>query len=178
MTALERALIVATEAHTEQTRDGDPHLPYITHPIEVMLVLRRIAHIESPPILIAAILHDTLEETPLTEAAIRQEFGPEVATLVRQLTRSEPAAAELENLDKDARYALRTKHLLDGIRDMSPEAMIIKLADRLVNLREGQSTRKPRNWQRYCAQTDAVLALIPREICPPLWDAVHQISRV
>jgi guanosine-3',5'-bis(diphosphate) 3'-pyrophosphohydrolase len=178
MSNVDHALAFATAAHSGQTRDGDPHLPYVTHPIEVLLVLRRLGQVESPEILMAAVLHDTLEETSATENEIAQIFGTRVASLVRELTRKEPTSSELDGLDSDARYALRTERLLTGVAAMSPDAKLIKLADRYVNLQEGKSHRKPKNWDRYCRQTEALLARIPREICPALWDAVAKSCRV
>ena len=80
---LERAYAVADKWHTGQMRkSGDP---YITHPLAVTTILADIGMTE--PTLVAALLHDTVEDTPYTLEALRADFGDEVAVLVDGVTK-------------------------------------------------------------------------------------------
>ncbi len=78
-----RAIAFATEAHAGQIRKytGDP---YIKHPIAVAEIVQSVHHTEE--MVIAAILHDTVEDTAVTLLDIKHAFGPTVATLVAWLT--------------------------------------------------------------------------------------------
>jgi (p)ppGpp synthase/HD superfamily hydrolase len=167
------ALLWTVRAHAGTVRDGKSPLPYATHPIDVCNKLRYIGRVTQEPILIASLLHDTLEETSVTPTEIEDTFGPVVSDLVIQLTRMEPSAAIAESLDEDELYALRTQMLLDGIRQMSPEAQTIKLADRLSNLESARVTRSPKKWHRYLAQSEQLLEIIPKKVNAWLWEAVE-----
>ena len=74
---LERAYLVAEKFHTGQTRKSGE--PYITHPLAVTTILAELGMTE--PTLVAALLHDTVEDTPYTLGQLRKEFGDEVAEL-------------------------------------------------------------------------------------------------
>src|SRR3546814_3409251 len=92
---LRRAWAVGAAAHAGQTRRSGE--PYITHPVAVATVLaEQRVDVET---LIAAILHDTLEDTPLTRAAIVDEFGETVAELVDGVTKLD----KLRFADRQAR---------------------------------------------------------------------------
>jgi guanosine-3',5'-bis(diphosphate) 3'-pyrophosphohydrolase len=169
---LERAILLATKFHDGQYRDGEDGLPYITHPMEVMLNLRHVGGVADVDMLCAAILHDTLEETELTVSKLRKEVGKRVAELVIELTREEPDEATWNSLSVEDLYGLRNKMLLGGIRQMSPQAMTVKLADRLANVIDAKRSRTGDKLKRYLRQTDEILEVIPRETNPGLWDAV------
>jgi len=123
---LRRAWAVGASAHAGQTRRSGE--PYITHPVAVAAVLaEQRVDVET---LVAAILHDTLEDTPLTRAAIVDEFGEAVAELVDGVTK----------LDK-LRFADRQEAAAESFRKMmlamarDLRVIMIKLADRLHNMR-------------------------------------------
>ena len=79
---IERAYVTAERFHAGQTRkSGDP---YITHPLAVTTILAGIGMTE--PTLVAALLHDTVEDTPYTLEQCREDFGDEVAQLVDGVT--------------------------------------------------------------------------------------------
>ncbi len=123
---LPRAYEVAARAHEGQRRlSGDP---YIVHPLEVGGILSEVeAH---PSGVVAGLLHDTLEDTDLTEADIQAEFGDTVAGLVRGVT-------NLRRLNFRSRQEEQAGNLrkmfLAMARDM--RVIIVKLADRLHNMR-------------------------------------------
>ena len=81
-----KALAFAAEAHGSigQVRKYSGE-PYINHPIEVMGIVQTAAH-HSEVMLAAALLHDTIEDTPVTRDDVERAFGTEVATMVMELT--------------------------------------------------------------------------------------------
>ncbi len=121
---LQRGYDVAEECHRGQLRkSGDP---YITHPLAVATILAELGM--DTTTLVAALLHDTVEDTGLTLEDITAEFGPEVAHLVDGVTKLEKVkfgeAAEAETI---------RKMVVAMARD--PRVLVIKLADRLHNMR-------------------------------------------
>lgn len=166
------ALEFAVRAHAGQDREGDVAPPYVCHPVEVMLNLRYTGGVADEDLLIVALLHDTLEETPTTPAGVEVAFGPRVGALVRELTRHEPSSVEIEGLKRNEIWKLRSGMLLTEIEKMSPDAQVVKLADRLSNVREARIAKSPEKFERYLGQTQKMLKIIPRERNPGLWDAV------
>lgn len=173
MADLDAAIEFATKAHRGQRREGEVPLPYITHPMEVLMNLRYLGGIGDPDMLCAAILHDTVEETNVTLPEIETRFGPTVRHLVEELTRREPTAEETRGMSKDEIWELRSKMLLDEIAKMSPEAQKIKLADRYSNLKEAQWTKSGEKLKRYEKQTAKILKIVPKQINPGLWNAIN-----
>ncbi|MFT4197885.1 MAG: bifunctional (p)ppGpp synthetase/guanosine-3',5'-bis(diphosphate) 3'-pyrophosphohydrolase [Pseudoxanthomonas sp.] len=123
---LRRAWEVGAQAHSGQTRKSGE--PYITHPVAVAQVLAELGM--DAETLIAAILHDTIEDTPLTRAEIAGQFGEAVAELVDGVTKLD----KLKFRDrKEAAAESFRKMLLAMSRDL--RVIMIKLADRLHNMR-------------------------------------------
>jgi guanosine-3',5'-bis(diphosphate) 3'-pyrophosphohydrolase len=172
MSKLDEAIQTAAKLHAGQIRDGEHALPYFVHPIEVLLNLRNVGGIYDEDMLIAAVLHDTVEEAGGDLNKLEKQFGKRAAALVRELTREEPTKKETEELTREEVWQLRSSMLLEEIANMSVEAQTIKLADRLCNVREALRTRVGEKLDRYLVQTYAILETIPRELNPPLWDAV------
>lgn len=121
-----RAYEVGAHAHGEQKRKSGE--PYITHPVAVAGILAelRLDH----ETIIAAILHDTLEDTPLTRAELEAEFGEAVADLVDGVTKLDKL--QFKSRQEAAAESFR-KMLLAMARDL--RVILIKLADRLHNMR-------------------------------------------
>jgi guanosine-3',5'-bis(diphosphate) 3'-pyrophosphohydrolase len=172
---LHRASKWAEKLHRGQERDGPAPLPYITHPMDVTSKLRYIGGVEDPIDLCAALLHDVLEECDVEPARVEKKFGSEVAALVRELTRTEPDEHLRIGLSPEDLWELRSSLLLEDIRKMSPRAKRIKLADRLSNLECAMATRTGIRLERYVRQSYLILEAIPRETCPPLWDAIRRL---
>lgn len=162
----------AVELHRGQMREGDGALPYATHPFDVLARLRSVGGVVDEDLWCAAMLHDVVEETDATFADIEKRFGERIAVLVGELTRQEPTEKERAGLDEQQIYDLRNRMLLEGIRKMSPDAMRVKLADRLANMEEATRTRSGKKLERYVRQTKEILAIIPPEVNPALWQAV------
>lgn len=121
-----RAYLFGAEAHDGQTRKSGE--PYIHHPMEVANILAGL-HLDSRSI-IAAILHDTIEDTETAKAQIASEFGEDVAELVDGVSK----ISQIEFQDKEEEQAENfRKMMLAMTRDI--RVIIIKLADRLHNMR-------------------------------------------
>ncbi|MGH3882975.1 MAG: RelA/SpoT family protein, partial [Pseudonocardiaceae bacterium] len=121
---LQRAYDVAESKHSQQQRkSGDP---YITHPLAVSTILAELGM--DTTTLVAALLHDTVEDTDYTLSHLTEDFGDEVAHLVDGVTKLDKvklgAAAEAETI---------RKMVIAMARD--PRVLVIKLADRLHNMR-------------------------------------------
>ncbi|MXG90682.1 RelA/SpoT family protein [Nocardioides flavescens] len=121
---LERAYTTAAELHgTQMRKSGDP---YITHPLAVTTILADIGMTEST--LVAALLHDTVEDTPYTLAQVEADFGAEVARLVDGVTKLD----KVKYGDSAQAETIR-KMIVAMSRDI--RVLVIKLADRLHNMR-------------------------------------------
>ncbi len=121
---LERAYRIAEKMHGEQRRKSGEL--YITHPLAVTTILAELGMTE--PTLVAALLHDTVEDTPYTLDQVRRDFGDEVAQLVDGVTKLDKVKygehAEAETI---------RKMIVAMSRDI--RVLVIKLADRLHNMR-------------------------------------------
>ncbi|MGH7320510.1 MAG: HD domain-containing protein [Candidatus Rokuibacteriota bacterium] len=119
----ERAIATAVEAHHDQTRKGEPAIPYIVHPVTVALILSR--YTDDEDTIIAGLLHDVLEDTDLGEDAILQEFGAKVLGMVKDVT--EP---DLPGLSWDTRKARYLRQLERAPRG----SLLVASADKIANL--------------------------------------------
>jgi guanosine-3',5'-bis(diphosphate) 3'-pyrophosphohydrolase len=123
---LNRAYVYAMKAHGAQKRaSGDP---YFSHPLEVAAILTDL-HLDDSTI-VAAMLHDTIEDTAATREEIDQVFGHEIATLVEGLTKLK----RLDLVSKRAAQAENLRKLLIAISE-DVRVLLVKLADRLHNMR-------------------------------------------
>jgi RelA/SpoT family (p)ppGpp synthetase len=123
---LNRAYVYAMKAHGTQTRaSGDP---YFSHPLEVAAILTDLKLDDAT--IVAALLHDTIEDTEATRAEIDEKFGPEIGTLVDGLTKLK----KLDLVTREAKQAENLRKLLLAIA-ADVRVLLIKLADRLHNMR-------------------------------------------
>jgi guanosine-3',5'-bis(diphosphate) 3'-pyrophosphohydrolase len=119
----------AAHKHRDQRRKGAEASPYINHPIAVTNVLTNEAGITDSTVLVAALLHDTIEDTDTTVEELQAQFGPEVASIVVEVT-------DDKSLPKQDRKRLQIEHAAT----LSDQAKLVKLADKICNLRDiGQS---------------------------------------
>ncbi|MBN1488193.1 MAG: bifunctional (p)ppGpp synthetase/guanosine-3',5'-bis(diphosphate) 3'-pyrophosphohydrolase [Anaerolineae bacterium] len=134
-----KAIEFATHAHSGQYRKGTK-IPYIIHPLRVAKILIELDCAE--PLVIAGVLHDTVEDTDTTLEDIRENFGDEVATLVQGMT--EP--------DKQWSWERRKAHTLTLLRDAPMDLLLIACADKLDNIRtirEGYAKVGDAIWARF-----------------------------
>ena len=133
-TALFDAVAFAARAHRHQTRK-DGVTPYVAHVVRVMLTIRHIFGIDDPQILTAALLHDTIEDTPTDYDDLAERFGPTVAAWAAALTKD----MRLPEPEREAAYI---RHLSEA----EPAVVACKLADIYDNL--GDSANLPPEKQR------------------------------
>ena len=124
---VDRAYRFAAEYHRDQRRRSGE--PYINHPVEVALILAHDLRMDEDTIC-AALLHDTVEDTPATKDQIAELFGETVADLVDGVTKL--TSIQVSSMDAKQAWNLR-KMFLAMSRDI--RVVIIKLADRLHNMR-------------------------------------------
>ena len=123
---LNRAYVFAMKAHGTQKRaSGDP---FFSHPLEVAAILTDLKFDDAT--IVAAVLHDTIEDTTATREEIDKVFGPEIGGLVEGLTKLN----RLDFASKHAQQAENFRKLLLAIAD-DARVLLIKLADRLHNMR-------------------------------------------
>jgi GTP pyrophosphokinase len=123
---LNRAYVYAMKAHGMQKRASGA--PYISHPLEVAAILTDLKLDDST--IVAALLHDTIEDTSVTRAEIEKTFGKDIADLVDGLTKIK----KLDLVSKRAEQAENLRKLLLAIAD-DVRVLLVKLADRLHNMR-------------------------------------------
>jgi (p)ppGpp synthase/HD superfamily hydrolase len=122
--ALARAYNFAAAKHAGQSRKGKAGEPYINHLAEVAQLVAQATAGGDVDLVIAAVLHDTVEDTGTTFDEIAAAFGPRVASLVGEVT-------DDESLEKSERKRLQIEHAGHA----STGAKIIKIADKTSNLR-------------------------------------------
>lgn len=127
---IQQAIKLAEQHHAGQVRDAEEitDLPYVIHCIRTALWLIE-QHITDPDVIIATILHDTLEDTTLLPDAIKRQFGNRVLTLVKSVTRERPDDETEE--DKIKSKTIQIKKIERGPTD----TQLIKTADCLDNMR-------------------------------------------
>jgi GTP diphosphokinase / guanosine-3',5'-bis(diphosphate) 3'-diphosphatase len=123
---LNRAYVYAMKAHGNQTRASGA--PYFSHPLEVAAILTDLKLDDAT--VVTALLHDVIEDTPVTRAEIDQLFGPEIGKLVDGLTK----IRRLDLVSKRAEQAENFRKLLVAISS-DIRVLLVKLADRLHNMR-------------------------------------------
>jgi guanosine-3',5'-bis(diphosphate) 3'-pyrophosphohydrolase len=145
------AVRFSASKHQHQRRKDEAASPYINHPVEVAGLLWQVGGVGEIPILVAALLHDTLEDTETSPQEIRSQFGEEVLALVQEVT-------DDKSLPKEERKLQQVLHA----PNRSPGAKLIKLADKICNVRD-VTHNPPRHWplerrQEYLDWTERVVA--------------------
>ncbi len=163
-----QALALAAHKHRDQRRKDAAASPYINHPIALANVLVREGAVSEPDVIAAALLHDTLEDTQTTPAELRAAFGERIARIVAEVT-------DDKSLPKTERKRLQIEHAAA----LSREAKLVKLADKICNLRD-MADHPPASWdltrrREYFAWAKAVIDRL-RGVHPGLeaaFDAAH-----
>lgn len=134
MKQLMTALAFAADKHKIQRRKDAEASPYINHPIALANLLLNEAGVEDQRVLIAAVLHDTIEDTDTTEQELVRQFGKDVADIVLEVT-------DDKSLPKAERKRLQIEHAAH----ISRRAKLVKLADKICNLRDIAAS-PPADW--------------------------------
>lgn len=122
-----RALDLARAEHMSQFRDSGAS--YYIHPVRTALILSEELGIEDPDLLCAALLHDVLEDGAVSEMRLESDFGSEVATIVKKLTRARPAG------ESEEEKKINKARKLEEIAKENEKIRIVKLCDILDNMR-------------------------------------------
>jgi GTP diphosphokinase / guanosine-3',5'-bis(diphosphate) 3'-diphosphatase len=157
---LNRAYVYAMRMHGAQKRaSGDP---YFAHPIEVAGILTDY-RLDTATI-VTALLHDVIEDTPVTRAEIDRLFGPEIGELVEGVTK-------LSKLELSSEHLRQAENLRKFILAISRDVrvLMVKLADRLHNMRTLQHIASPAKRERIARETLDIYAPLARSI------GVHRI---
>ncbi|MDD2367543.1 MAG: HD domain-containing protein [Desulfuromonadaceae bacterium] len=129
------AISFAADKHSNQRRKDHEASPYINHPITVATILASEGEVDDETLLIAAILHDTVEDTKTTFSELEYFFGIEITNVVREVT-------DDKDLEKQTRKDLQITHALHA----SPRAKQIKIADKISNIRD-ITNKPPADWE-------------------------------
>jgi guanosine-3',5'-bis(diphosphate) 3'-pyrophosphohydrolase len=124
----------AAQRHTGQKRKGERGEPYINHPLEVANLIANVGGVDDIDILMAAILHDTVEDCGVTGEEISQLFGERVAGYVLEVT-------DDKSLPKMERKRLQVEHA----PHLSTGAKTVKLADKISNINDITNS-PPADW--------------------------------
>lgn len=137
------ALAYAADQHRDQRRKGVEAAPYINHPIALLRILAVEAGVDDPDVLIAAVLHDVIEDCSGRQqehieqrrSEIRERFGPGVLALVEALT-DDKALPKPERKRQQIEHAAHIPH----------QARLVKIADKTANLRD-IARCPPQHWE-------------------------------
>ena len=128
------AAMFAAEKHSAQKRKGAAAEPYVNHVIEVAQLVAGSSDQLDANLVMAALLHDTIEDTNTTREELEREFGSDVAALVLEMT-------DDKSLPKEVRKELQVQNAAHK----SVRGQVIKLADKISNLRSLLAS-PPANW--------------------------------
>lgn len=170
MNMIENAIIFATEAHAGQMRrDGTP---YIMHPLRVADSVRYYTQdfpvADREKMISAAYLHDVIEDTNFNYDSIEDRFSAEVADLVVELT----------NDDEQKRKLGKKDYLAKKMPNMSEEALIIKLCDRLDNVSDLATTNDTKWVAKYMDETSYILDKLEEHIDVTEYENVDTIREI
>lgn len=145
------AISFAASRHRYQKRKDTLGTPYVNHPIGVACILLEVGQVRDAGILVAALLHDTLEDTATTEEELARLFGQRVCALVKEVTDDK----RLKKDQRKRRQILRAPSLSEGAR-------LIRLADKIANVQDLVCS-PPRQWSpfrclEYVAWAEEVVA--------------------
>jgi len=146
-----QAASFAADRHRHQRRKDAAASPYVNHPLAVACILSNVGGVRDEALLVAALLHDTVEDTNTTLDELAAEFGPVVSGIVGEVT-------DDKSLPRSRRKALQVEHAAHA----SDAAKQLKIADKIANVRDIAS-RPPEGWSldrklEYVAWADQVVA--------------------
>ena len=153
--ALNRAYVYAMKVHGSQTREsGDP---YFSHPIEVAGILTDLKLDDNT--IITALLHDVVEDTEATLKDVEQKFGKEIGRLVDGVTK----LSRLELQSEQTKHAENFRKLVVAMSE-DIRVLLVKLADRLHNMRTLESVKSPDKRRRIARETMDIYAPLAERI--------------
>ncbi|HEX2875393.1 MAG TPA: HD domain-containing protein [Polyangiaceae bacterium] len=165
LSRLLQALDFAAQRHSAQRRKGPDAAPYVNHLIEVAMLVANVAQVEDVDVLIAAVLHDVLEDTPTSADEVSERYGDRVCRFVQALSD-----------DKALPRKRRREITLEELPAMEALVKIIKLADLTSNIK-----LLPPNWTyerrlEYLEWSEHAATICSPE-CQPLAELYWQRAR-
>jgi len=144
-----KAYEFSKEKHSGQERKFSG-LPYFSHPKEVSRIIEQLTNNED--LVIAALLHDTIEDTNTTYEEIEKEFGKKVADIVLEVTSDD---------ERSLRKYGKGLYLGMKMMTMTTDALIVKLADRFHNVKYLEGDDVPLKFvKKYCHETWTILKIV------------------
>lgn len=164
---IDKAIKFTVRAHKNQVRKTEKDIPYAYHPISVGFILREAGFSED--VVIAGILHDTIEDTETNDQDIEENFGKKVRELVESVSE-----------DKNLPYEERKKRYLETVLAGTEETKAISIADSLQNLHcliETVSQRGQEVWKNFTKNKELTVEHYEKKIKAILekWD--HSMAR-
>ena len=162
-----RALEFAAAKHVHHRRKGGRDIPYINHPIAVATLLATVAGVTDADLLAAALLHDTVEDTDTTHEELVEQFGPDIAELVAEVTDDPRLPSAQRKLTQEHEASSK-----------SPRAKLLRLADKTANVHD-ITYRPPPDWSvarrmEYFAWAERVVANL-RGVNPALEERFNDV---
>lgn len=177
---VQAAILFAAAAHSDQLRK-DGRTPYLVHPMGVMRLLSSRLVVQDPEMLQAALLHDVLEDTDATPQQVGKKFGPRVLQMVQELTLPDDAHGPKVPTE------VKTRHLVDALRKMQWETVVVKLCDRWDNLSDtGAALWTEEKTEGFCHQSELMLQAVderrargrePEHLSVPLEKAMEGVRQ-
>jgi guanosine-3',5'-bis(diphosphate) 3'-pyrophosphohydrolase len=127
-----KALSFAAYKHRDQRRKDVEASPYINHPISLASILCNEAHVTDINVICGALLHDTVEDTDTSPEELVLEFGDTIRDIVMEVTD-----------DKSLGRQERKQQQIDHAAQASKQAKLVKLADKITNLRDVANSPPP-----------------------------------
>lgn len=182
---LQKAINLASQLHANQTRKIG-NLPYISHPFSVMLIL--LDYTQDENILIAALLHDILEDVnsqKYNSQMLIQDFGQKISQLIKDV--SGPNSSEMNKDQQITSWQQRKKTYLKHLNQASEEGLMLCTADKIHNLQslmESHQLYQDEMWQYFNAPPEqkykfyqSVYKIIIRRLNHPIVDLFSSTLR-
>ena len=134
LSLLVRAIAFAANKHKDQRRKDEAASPYINHPVALINLLVHEGGVTDLATLVAAVLHDTIEDTQTTSEEVQAVFGTVIRTIVDEVTD-----------DKALGRSACKQAQIDKAPNLSHQARAVKLADKICNLRD-VAMNPPAGW--------------------------------
>ncbi len=135
---LEKAVNMAAKYHDNQYRKNKKLLPYISHCYNVALILQRAGF--SDDVIIAGILHDTVEDTNLTLDVIKKEFGKNVADMIRKLTNKEGLSYKERKIEQISIF----KNAPENVKAIKSADILHNVYSKISAIKEGENI-----WEKF-----------------------------
>jgi guanosine-3',5'-bis(diphosphate) 3'-pyrophosphohydrolase len=153
------ALDFAAQRHSAQRRKGPDAAPYVNHLIEVATLVASVAQVDDVEVLMAAVLHDVLEDTPTTSGEVSERFGERVCRFVEALSD-----------DKSLPRRRRREITLAELPAMDALTKIVKLADLTSNIKLLPPTWSEEHKREYLEWSEHAAT-----ICAPACEALAEL---